>query len=96
MRSRYYTREVERAHFVTSTIVDWLPVFNSSACCDILAQSLDYCRREKGLKLYAWVIMEKNFHAVVQSEQLPRVMADLKKFTAGKLLAQLKLERRDA
>jgi hypothetical protein len=49
MRSRFRTRELERAHFVTSTIVDWLPVFQTSACCDILAQSLDYCRREKGL-----------------------------------------------
>jgi hypothetical protein len=27
MRSRYYARKKERAHFVTSTIVDWLPVF---------------------------------------------------------------------
>jgi hypothetical protein len=78
-----------------STIIDWLPVFQSPACCDILVQSLDYCRREKGLKLYARVIMENHFHAVVQSDQLPRVMADLKKFTAGKLLAQLKAERRD-
>ena len=95
MRSRYYTREVERAHFVTSTVVGWLPVFQSATCYDLLAHALDYCRREKGLKLYAWVIMENHFRAVVQSEQLPRVMADLKKFTAGKLLAQLRVERRD-
>ena len=27
MRSRYSVREKERAHFVTSTIVDWLPLF---------------------------------------------------------------------
>jgi putative transposase len=47
MRSRYYVREQERAHFVTSSIVNWLPVFSSVACCDILAQALDYCRREK-------------------------------------------------
>jgi len=94
MRSRYYARESERAHFVTSTVVDWLPVFTSPACCDILAQSLDYCRREKGLRLYVWVIMENHFHAVVQSAELPRVMEDLKKFTAGKLLAQIKAEHR--
>ncbi len=95
MRSRYYTRETERAYFVTSTIVDWLPALQSAACRDILAGSLDYCQREKGLKIYAWVILENHFHAVVQSPQLPRVMADLKKFTAGKLLAQLAVERRD-
>lgn len=27
MRSRYYAREKERAYFITSTIVNWLPVF---------------------------------------------------------------------
>jgi hypothetical protein len=44
MRSRYTAREPERAHFVTSTIVDWLPVFHTAACCDILAGSLDVYR----------------------------------------------------
>jgi putative transposase len=38
--------------------------------------------------------MENHFHAVVHSSHLPRVMADLKKFTAGKLLMQIKEERR--
>jgi putative transposase len=94
MRSRYSVREPEQAHFVTSTIVNWLPVFQTTACCDILVSSLDFCRREKGLRLYAWVILENQFHAVVRSDNFPRVMADLKKFTAGKLLAQLEVERR--
>jgi putative transposase len=94
MRSRYTVRNPERAHFVTSTIVDWLPVFQTPACCDILVGSLEFCQREKGLRLYAWVILDNHFHAVVSSEQLPRVMADLKKFTAGKLIAQLEAERR--
>jgi putative transposase len=77
MRSRYTVRNPERAHFVTSTIVDWLPVFQTPACCDILVGSLEFCQREKGLRLYAWVILDNHFHAVVSSEQLPRVMADL-------------------
>lgn len=94
MRSRYSVRESIRVHFVTSTIVDWLPVFHSTATYEILAQSLDYCRQQKGLKVYAWVILDNHFHAVVQSEDLPRVMADLKKFTAGKLLKQFHQERR--
>ena len=53
MRSRYTVREPERAHFITSTIVDWLPLFTTQACCDIVTGSFDFCRREKGLKLYA-------------------------------------------
>ena len=38
MRSRYSAREPERACFVTSTIVDWLPVFHTAASCDILVR----------------------------------------------------------
>src|SRR5437879_4291551 len=96
MRSRYYVREKERAHFITSSIVGWLPVFTTQACCEILVQALDYCRRSKGLKLYAWVIMDNHFHAVVHAPEISRIiMADLKKFTARRLLAQLKAERRD-
>jgi len=94
MRSRYSVRDKEQAHFVTSTVVGWLPVFDTSACCDILARSLAFCQREKGVRLYAWVIMDNHFHAVIHAQNLPRVMADLKKFTAGKLLAQLAAERR--
>jgi REP element-mobilizing transposase RayT len=37
------------------------------------------------------VILENHFHTVLHSE---RLMADLKKYTAGKLLARLEAERR--
>lgn len=39
--------------------------------------------------------MENHFHAVVHADggNLSRVMADLKKFTVGKLLAQLETEQ---
>ena len=94
MRSRYYVREKDQAHFITSTIVEWLPVFTSSECCDILVQSLDYCRREKGVRIYAWVIMENHFHAVLHADELSRAVTDLKKFTARRLLARLQTERR--
>jgi len=60
MRSRYQVNdhETDRAHFITSTIVEWLPVFASPACCDILVESLQYCQERKGLRIHAWVVME--------------------------------------
>ena len=58
----------------------------AAACCDILVASFDYCRKHKGLKLYAWVIMENHFHAIVAAPDLSRTMGDLKKFTARRLL----------
>lgn len=94
MRSRYRVLEKESAHFVTSTVIEWLPIFTTSACCDILVETLDFYRREKGLRLYGWVIMENHFHAIIHGPDLSRTMADLKKFTAKRIVEQLPKEGR--
>jgi len=42
----------------------------AAACYDILVESLEFCRREKGLRLYGWVIMAHHFHAVLDGPDL--------------------------
>jgi putative transposase len=93
MRSRYRVHAEELSHFVTSTTVEWLPVFTTAARCDILMQSLEYSRANKGLKIYAWVILDNHFHAIVSAPHLPRIMADLKRHTARTILDLLEAER---
>ena len=95
MRSRYRINTDNTAHFITSTIIEWLPVFTTAACCDILVRSFEYCRVHKGLRIHAWVILDNHFHAIVSGSQLARTVADLKKFTARQILDQFELERRD-
>jgi REP element-mobilizing transposase RayT len=93
MRSRYRINETRNAHFVTATIVQWLPVFTTAARCDILIQSFGYCRTHKGLKIYAWVILDNHFHAILAAPDLSRVLADLKRHTAQQILELLNTER---
>src|SRR5438093_5679685 len=81
MRSRYRINERRFAHFVTATIVSWLPVFTTAARCNILVQSFEYCRAQKGLKIHAWVILDNHFHAILAAPDLSRVLADLKRHT---------------
>jgi putative transposase len=95
MRSRYRVHNDECAHFITSTIVEWLPVFTTAACCDILVRSFEFCRKQKALRIHAWVILDNHFHAIMSGPELARTVADLKKFTAREILGQLKLERRE-
>lgn len=95
MRSRYRINTENAAHFVTSTIVEWLPIFTTAACCDTLVSSFEYCRQHKGLLIHAWVILDNHFHAIVSGPNLARTLTDLKKFTARQILDQLKLEGRD-
>jgi REP element-mobilizing transposase RayT len=95
MRSRYRILEPHAPHFITSTVVEWLPVFTSAACCDILVRSFEHCRAHKALRIHAWVILDNHFHAIVAGPELADTLRDLKRFTARVLLDQLRAERRD-
>ena len=56
---------------------------------DIVVDSLRYCQQNKGLLLYAWCIMSDQVHLFVEAaegKQLPAIMRDLKKYTAGTVL----------
>jgi REP element-mobilizing transposase RayT len=92
MRSRYRINERRFAHFVTATIVSWLPVFTTAARCDILIKSFEYCRAQKGLRIHAWVVLDNHFHAILSAPDLSRVLADLKRHTADQILELLKTE----
>jgi REP element-mobilizing transposase RayT len=95
MRSRYRFNEADRTYFITATIVEWLPVFRSSACCDILVNALLHCRQHKALQIHGWVIMDNHFHGILSSTDLSSTIRGLKGFTAQALVDQLKAERCD-
>ena len=95
MRSRYRIHEPHAAHFVTGTIIEWLPVFTNATRCDILIHALSYCREHKALRIHAWVILDNHFHAILSAPDLSRVLADFKRHTAKSLLAQLQADGSD-
>ena len=77
-------------HFITVAVVRWFPVFISGDYFQIVLDSLEYLRRERGLAIHAYVIMPTHFHAVVTAlgNDLSAIMRDFKKFTAGQIFAQ--------
>ncbi len=87
-RSRYKIVDDELPHFVTLTVLHWIPVFTRPATVSILLDSLNHLTDE-GLKIYAFVILENHLHLVVQSKQLARDLARFKSFTSKELLAYL-------
>jgi putative transposase len=58
-------------------------------------QAFEYCRLHKALKIYAWVILDTHFHAIVAAPDLARVLADLKRHTARQIIEQLEVEQCD-
>jgi len=91
-RSRYKIYEVTHPHFVTCTILNWLPIFTRKESVEILLESLKYLQKEEDLKLYAYVVLENHIHLVVQSDDIARSMRHFKSFTAKALLKLLQKE----
>ncbi|MCD4818961.1 MAG: transposase [Candidatus Cloacimonetes bacterium] len=89
MRSSYKVIEKDGFYFVSSTIVEWIPIFTHHKYFKIIIDSLNFCRLEKGLKLYFYVIMDNHFHLIVKHPQLSDIMRSFKGFTADKILEEL-------
>ncbi|MGV8056477.1 MAG: transposase [Smithellaceae bacterium] len=77
-------------YFVTFTVVEWLNVFTKPEYLQILWESLQYCRKEKGLKLYGFVFMTNHLHLIISADpeniKLWQIIRDFKKYTAQKII----------
>ena len=47
-------------YFLTMTVVDWVDVFTRPFYRHIITDSLNYCVKEKGLVIHAWVLMSNH------------------------------------
>jgi putative transposase len=77
-------------YFVTFTIIDWLPVFNNPESTQILLDSMNFCIKEKGFQINAYVIMPNHMHIIVfdknfDNQRLQHTLFDFRKFTGRKL-----------
>jgi len=88
-RSRYKITDVSQPHFITCTVLHWIPVFTRPDTVSILLDSIRYLQSD-GLKLYAYVFLENHIHLIVQSEQLDKDITRFKSFTAKQILLYLK------
>ncbi|WP_073584803.1 REP-associated tyrosine transposase [Vibrio quintilis] len=87
-RSRYKIMHQGAPHFVTLTVLHWIPVFTRPQTVNILLDSLSFLMREN-MKIHAYVILENHLHMVVQSQQLDRDIARFKSYTARQLILYL-------
>ncbi|MBE7547462.1 hypothetical protein KsCSTR_09930 [Candidatus Kuenenia stuttgartiensis] len=94
MRSRYKIVKNSNLYFITSTIVGWLPVFTEKIFCDIIVNSLTYCRQKKGLRLFAYVVMDTHIHLLVSSEAASEIIRDFKSYTAREIIRIAKENQR--
>ncbi|PZX55925.1 transposase IS200 family protein [Algoriphagus ratkowskyi] len=75
-------------YFLTFQVVGWADVFSRQVYQDLVLTNLTYCRKEKGLYLFGYVVMTNHIHLVVQQKdgKLSDWVRDFKKYTSKKLL----------
>jgi putative transposase len=89
-RSRYLVYEQFSPHFLTCTVVNWLPLFIDPNLIDVLYDSFHFMQKHDRLTIYAYVIMDTHLHLVASSENLSKEIANFKSFTARKIIDTLK------
>jgi len=88
-RSRYGINDPQSAHFLTCTIVHWLPVFTRPEMVDTVLGSFRHLQAHRNLNLYGYVILENHLHWIAASDDLGRDVANFKSFTAKAIVKQL-------
>jgi REP element-mobilizing transposase RayT len=81
-RSRYIITEPDRPHFLTCTIVQWLPIFTRPEAVAIVLNSWEHLRQNDQFQLHGYVILENHLHFIAQAPQLDRCITRFKSFTA--------------
>jgi REP element-mobilizing transposase RayT len=92
---RYIISDQNGLYFLTFTVLDWVDVFTRKDYKIILTESMNYCVEEKGLIVYAWVIMSNHIHVIWQAKEgfsLSDIIRDFKKFTAKRIINMIETE----
>ncbi len=92
MSTKYKINNPEGVYFITFSTVQWIDIFTRDCSRKIVIDSLNYCIINKGLTIYAWVLMTNHVHLVCRSSgnnNLSDILRDLKKFTAVQIIREL-------
>jgi putative transposase len=88
-RSRYTITDPALPHFLTCTVVEWLPLFTRPALVDIVLDTWRFQQAHQGLRLYGYVVLENHLHFLAQAPDLAKCVAGFKSFTARSIIAHL-------
>ena len=94
---RYKIFDQKGLNFITITVVDWVDLFTRKAICDIVLSNLAFYRNNKGLKIFAYVIMSNHIHLIVRAAEEPElstIIRDFKSYLAREIIQFLNAQNR--
>ncbi|MGJ8659859.1 MAG: REP-associated tyrosine transposase [Cellulophaga fucicola] len=88
MSRKYKFNNPTAAYFVSFATVYWIDVFTRQTYFNVLEESINYCRKEKGIEVFAYCFMPSHIHLIFRSneEDPSGLLRDFKGFTARKLI----------
>jgi REP element-mobilizing transposase RayT len=87
--SRYKIYEPTHPHFLTCTILHWLPLFTNQESVQIIIDSLTHLQKSDNMTIFSYVILENHLHLVANSDDISKTMQKFKSYTAYELLKLL-------
>jgi putative transposase len=88
-RTRYKIYNQQQPHFLTMTVVEWIPLFTNPEIVSLLLESLRFVQKEREIILYAYVIMEHHLHLIASAPELGKTMKEFKSYTARTIIDYL-------
>ncbi len=89
-RDRYRSGEAGYPHFLTCTVVGWLPVFSHPEMVQILFDSWQFLQDQNRIVLLGYVVLENHIHFIANAEDLANEVGDFKSFTARRIIDYLR------
>lgn len=99
MSSKYRINDHQSPHFISFATVQWVDALTRPVYKDIILESLKYCQKEKGLIVYAWVIMTNHVHLIIsakEEEKLSNIIRDFKRHTSKTILKAIEENNRES
>lgn len=96
----YKIRDQFGLYFMTFTVVGWIDLFSRKLYRDIFLKNMAHCRKHKGLRVGAYVMMTNHVHVIWRSEtgKLSDTLRDFKSFCTKEFITAIQNEsesRRD-
>lgn len=88
MTTGYQIKDQNGLYFLTFQVVNWVDIFSRDIYRDIVLDSFDFAMKNKGLQLFAYVIMSNHVHLVANSSEgnLSACIRDIKKYTSKRIV----------
>lgn len=84
--------------FLTFAVVGWIDLFTRRTYAEFLLQNLAHCQKNKGLLLYAYVIMPSHVHLIAGAKEglVTNILRDFKTYTSKELVKMVEANREES